>query len=120
MAAALASMRNALMRLGFDNATARVMTDVQGITNCTELGRMRDADVTGFCKSLRSPGGTIPNEPAAIVGGAPAVIRNPGNGVQSRSEANLKLACYYVRHAARVARPVTPVDIAIASVRSIE
>ena len=113
MAAALASMRNALRRLGFDNTTTRIMTDVQGVTNCLELGRMRDADITGFCKSLRSPGGTVPNDAAAITGGAAVVVRNPGTNVTPRAEANLKLTCNYVRHVARVARMVTPVDTAL-------
>ena len=96
MAAALASMRNAFIRLGFDNATARIITEVQEISDCSEMGRMFDADVTGFCKTLRSPGGTVPNDAAAIAGGAPAVVRKPGTTVTARAEANLKLACYYV------------------------
>ena len=81
---------------------------------------MLDAEVTGFCKTLRNPGGTVPNDPAAIAGGGPAVIRNPGTNVTPRAEAMLKLACYYVRHFARVARPVTPADITRVRVYGIE
>ena len=86
MAAAIASMRTALGRLGFSDESARVMTDGQGLIDCLELGRMRDTDVTSLCKVLRSPGGTVANDVAAIAAGGNAVVRNPGTQVTNRAE----------------------------------
>ena len=120
MAAAIASMRTALGRLGFSDESARVMTDGQGLIDCLELGRMRDSDVTSLCKVLRSPGGTVANDVAAIAAGGNAVVRNPGTEVTNRAEANLKLACYLIRHGYRVATPVIPDRLILTTVHEIE
>ena len=120
MAAAIASMRTALGRLGFSDESARVMTDGQGLIDCLELGRMRDTDVTSLCKVLRSPGGTVANDVAAIAAGGNAVVRNPGTQVTNRAEANLKLACYFIRHGMRVGTPVVPDHLLLAAVHDIE
>lgn len=114
------AMRAAFGRLGFTAAASLLITDDQDINELSELAIFTDPEIESLCKVLRSPGGTVANDVAAIDNGGPLVVRDPGLKVSVRAENNLKEACYYLRHRIRVARPVTPVDITLANVRTIK
>jgi ribosomal protein L29 len=116
MAAYAVAMRAAYVRLGFTQEAALLITDDQGIIELEEIRLMTDPEVVNLCKVLRRPGGTMMVPNAA---GVNVQVPNPGNKVSLLAENNLKMACYYLRHRARVSRAVVPVDITLANVRSI-
>ena len=60
------AMLNAYVRLGFSNAAGTSLIG-QGFTAPEHLEQLTSEEVVGLCKSLRSPGGLIPN-PAALPG----------------------------------------------------
>ena len=60
----------------------------------------------------------MPN-PAAGDPGEAAVISLPGLVVSLRSERNLKLACFWLRHRRRISRVMMPADTALDNVRSL-
>jgi hypothetical protein len=67
---------------------------------------MTDDDVVNLCKTIRRPGGHLPN-PAFVAGGPlPATIPYAGIMVSQRAETNLQLASYTVRHHMRISRTV--------------
>jgi hypothetical protein len=107
-----------LARLGFTQEAALLMTVEQGMHDLSDLQRLKDSEAESLCKVLRTPGGTIPNEPAQQLLGA-AERRNPGTTVSVLAQNNLKLLCYYLRDRARRSRTVHAEDIDIYTVRSI-
>jgi hypothetical protein len=101
-------------RVGFNNGAddnikympAFNTVDIQEINSRVELGYLNDEDVANLCKTIRRPGGHLPN-PAFIAGGEiPATIPYTGIMVSQRAETNLQLAAYTVRHYARISRTV--------------
>ena len=116
MAAAAATLRDMYVRIGFTNATANAIIDLQGINDLDELGNLFDKDVERLCKALKNPGGTIPN-PNAGQRGAQPTIPNPGLNVSVKGEQNLKLASFYVRHQKRISRPFHIPSMTIAAIR---
>ena len=86
-------MRQAYVRLGFTQAAALAITDVQGVDSIEELRMLKDAEIANLCKVMRRPGGTIPN-PNAAVAGQPATIPNPGIPISLMAENRLVLAAY--------------------------
>ena len=98
--ATIAELRGLFQRMGFSAQAATYMTDVEEVNSLTETASMKDADVEKLCKTIRRPGGMIPNP----VAGVPAMIANPGIPVSTRAERNMKMLCYYLRYYARVSR----------------
>jgi hypothetical protein len=93
-------------RIGFTNGADDNIIDVQQINSTTELGYLNDEDVVNLCKTIRRPGGHLPN-PAYVAGGADlAMIPYLGIMVLQRAETNLQLALYTVRHYANISRTV--------------
>jgi hypothetical protein len=91
-------------RIGFHNGANDNIVDVQGIDSVRELGYLNDDDVVNLCKTIRRPGGHLPN-PAFIAGGQePPTIPYTGIMVSQRAETNMQLAAYAVRHHARISR----------------
>ena len=78
--AAALNVANALRamygRLGFVNGADDNLVDVQGIDSTRELSYLNDDDVANLCRTIRRPGGHVPN-PAFVAGDAnnPATIR---------------------------------------------
>ena len=58
-------------RIGFTNGADDNIVDVQGIDSVRELGYLNDEDVINLCKTIRRPGGHLPNP--AFVAGVPVV-----------------------------------------------
>jgi hypothetical protein len=99
-------LRAMYARIGFNNGADDNIIDVQQINSTTELGYLNDEDVVNLCKTIRRPGGHLPN-PAFVAGGAfPATIPYTGIMVSQRAETNLQLAAYTVRHYARISRNI--------------
>ena len=91
-------LRAMYLRIGFTNGADDNIVDVQGIDSVRELGYLNDEDVTNLCKTIRRPGGHLPN-PAFVAGGnLPATIPYTGIMVSQRAETNMQLASYTVRH----------------------
>ena len=57
-------------RIGFNNGANNNIVDVQGIDSVRELGYLFNDDVTNLCKTIRRPGGHLPN-PAFVAGAVP-------------------------------------------------
>lgn len=112
-----AACRQALIRIGFIQATAEAITDAEGqnISTFTEFALLTDSQAESLCKTLRRPGGTIPNPGAA----PPAHIPNPGHVVSLRAENNLKLMCYYIRHKGNTGRNLVWADVTLEGIRSL-
>jgi hypothetical protein len=118
------ALRAALTRMGLTAAAAQNVTDVQGMDPMEEFSLLTDQEAENFCKTIRRPGGTIPN-PALPVGGAspagmPPTIPNPGIPVNLRAENNLKLMCYFLLYRRRTSRPVAAGDITLNNVRALQ
>ena len=62
------ALRQMYDRIGFENGANDNIVDIQGIDSSRELGYLNDNDVTNLCKTIRRPGGHLPN-PAYVVGG---------------------------------------------------
>ena len=91
MAANLAAMRGAFTRIRFSVEAAARIVDDQQIDSLEELRLLTDNEVENLCKTIRRPGGTVPN-PA----GAGAPVPNPGVGVSTVAENNMKMLCYWL------------------------
>ena len=74
-----------------------------------EIKLLLDADVEVLCKFVRHPGRQ------ALF--AVVLQADPGNQVSLRSETNLKLTCYYLRHRDRTSRATLAADITLENVR---
>lgn len=59
--ATAAAMRTALERLGASQDAARAIVNDQGIASLDELKVLQDDDVSVLCKTVRRPGGVVPN-----------------------------------------------------------
>ena len=91
-------------RIGFTNGADDNIVDVQGIDSVRELGYLNDDDVINLCKTIRRPGGHLPN-PAYLAGGPEnPTIPYTGIMVSQRAETNMQLASYTVRHHNRISR----------------
>ena len=106
--------------MGFTNDLRQHMTNPagQGLNSLQEFRYLSDDDVKTLCKTLRSPGGTIPN-PDHGLPGQPATIRNPGFQVSLRAEHNLKLMCYFIRFKYHTSRDIEPANITLDTVREL-
>ena len=119
MAAAANAQRTALERLGFTNEAATQMVDNEGIDDIEIIRDLTDEDIANLCKTLRQPGGTIPN-PNAAVAGQPATIPNRGFTVSMIAEKNLRRAVYWLQYRNNADRTTTWADITVPNVRSID
>ena len=120
MAAVALAMRNLFIRLGFTDDCAQAIVQVQGIDDMHEVVYLYADDVTILCKNLRRPGGQIPNPDADDDDDdVPDVIPNPGHVVARRAENNLKQACYFARHRARISRDCVAADITLPNIRAL-
>jgi hypothetical protein len=114
-------MLNAFICLGFNAAVGNNILD-QGFTTPDNLEQLSSEEVVGLCKSLRQPGGLIPN-PIAVADaagvlppGAPLFIPNPGHTVGAMPEKSLKQTIYFIRHRVRIGRPVNPANITLRNI----
>ncbi len=97
-------LRAMYSRIGFTNGANDNIVDVQGIDSLRELEYLLDEDCVNLCKTIRRPGGHLPN-PAFVVGGPePPTIAYTGIMVSQRAETNMQLASYAVRHHNRISR----------------
>lgn len=106
-----ASIRTALVRFGFLDATALAIVEEQGINSLEEIRLLSDDEITNLGKLLRRQGGTI--------GVGEAAVPNPGIQVNARAENNLKLLAFFLRHQVRTSRHTTPALITLERIRSI-
>ena len=63
---AAVQLRAMYARIGFTNGANDNIVDVQGIDSVRELGYLNDDDVINLCKTIRRPGGHLPN-PAFVL-----------------------------------------------------
>ena len=111
----MSNLRAALVRLGFSTAAATELTDKQGMNNLTEYELLDDEEVTNLCKTLRRPGGLVPDPDDTT-----EMIQDPGVAITPRAETNLKLMVYYLRYRTRVSRPKKEHLITLESVRGMK
>ena len=74
MAANLAALRAALVRLGTTAEVANKITATQGIDTIEELCILADDEVETLCRAIRRPGGLMPNPAFNTAGGAAAAV----------------------------------------------
>ena len=117
---ALNALRTALGCLGFTNAAAVFITDLQGLDSLDEFRPLMDDKVENLIKVTHHPGGTIPNPPP-VVACAPALplIPNPGIPVFLHAENNLQLMCYLLRHMEQTSRTITSQTITVTQVHTL-
>ena len=82
------------MRIGFSAESALVPTDAHGIDCMEDIKILTDGEIENLCKVIRRPGGINP-----ITKVANLVIQ-----VSLRSENNLKLASFFLKHKVRTGR----------------
>jgi hypothetical protein len=112
-------LRAMYARIGFNGGADDNIVDVQQINSTTELGYLNDEDVVNLCKTIRRPGGHLPN-PAYVAGGPdPAMIPYLGIMVSQRAETNLQLASYTVRHYDRISRTINVPGMNPTSIRRL-
>ena len=127
MAANLAALRAALVRLGTTAEVANEITATQGIDTIEELRILTDDEVETLCHAIRRPGGLMPNPAfnaaggaaAAVAAGIPAQITHTGHVISARAENNIKLAAYFLRFKERTSRAPDAASITLANVRSL-
>jgi hypothetical protein len=61
MTAQIAGMRNGLVLLGFLAIAAQEIVVNQGYTDLTNLAELTDVTINDLIKTIRKPGGNIPN-----------------------------------------------------------
>ena len=95
----LPALRQMLVRLGCTNPAAQYITDVGrgGMDTIEAFENLTDEQVEDLVKSVRRPGGTIPN-PNANVAGQPPEITNPGIPISLKAQVNIQLLLYVVIH----------------------
>ena len=118
MAAAANAIRTALGRMGLEQVACTYLVDGQGMNDLEEFAFLKDDDVENLCKSIRRPGGTLPN-PNAAAAGQPPTIPNPGIPVSLRAENNLKLMCYFLRYKQQTSRALAPDEIVLENIRAM-
>ena len=112
-------LRAMYARIGFTNGADDNIVDAQGIDSVRELGYLNDEDVINLCKTIRRPGGHLPN-PAFVAGGAMnPTIPYTGIMVSQRAETNMQLASYTVRHHNRISRATNVTAMNPTSIRRL-
>jgi hypothetical protein len=113
-------LRAMCARIGFTNGANDNIIDVQGIDSVRELEYLNDDDCINLCKTIRRPGGHLPN-PAFVAGGnMPATIAYKGIMVSQRAETNMQLASYTVRHNTRISRVTNIAGMNPTSIRRLQ
>ena len=74
MAANLAALRAALVRMGTTAEVANEITATQGIDTIEELRILTDDEVETLCRAIRRPGRLMPNPAFNAAGGAAAAV----------------------------------------------
>ena len=127
MAANLAALRAALVRMGTTAEVANEITATQGIDTIEELRILTDDEAETLCHAIRCPGGLMPN-PAfnaaggaatAVAAGIPAQITHTGHVISARAENNIKLSAYFLQFKERTSRAPDAANITLANVRSL-
>jgi hypothetical protein len=112
-------LRAMYARIGFTNGANDNIVDVQGIDSVRELEYLLDEDCVNLCKTIRRPGGHLPN-PGFVAGGPePATIPYTGIMVSQRAETNMQLAAYAVRHYNRISRATNVAGMNPTSIRRL-
>ena len=95
------------MWIGFSAEAALVITDAQVIDCMEELDILTDGEIKNLCKVIRIPGGinTITN------------VANLGIQVSLRSENNLKIDRFFLKHKVRTRRVAVTTNITLDNVR---
>jgi hypothetical protein len=104
--------------IGFTNGADDNIKDVQGIDSVRELGYLNDEEVIKLCKTIRHPGGHLPN-PVYVAGQVPATIPYTGIMVSQPAETNMQLASYTVRHHTRISRTTNVAQMNPTSIRQL-
>ena len=91
------------MQIGFYAESALVITDAKGIDCMEELDIITDGDINYICKVIRIPGGINPITNAD----------NLGIQVSLRSENNLNLASFFLKHKVRTRRVAVATDVTL-------
>ena len=112
------ALRTAYTRLGFSKDAIEVILNREKMNDLKEIKILEDEDVARLCNVIQKPGGSIAN-PRAGETGQPPTIRNPGTDVAVKSETDLQLATYYLRHGDRISRPRTAADITLENIRKL-
>jgi hypothetical protein len=106
-------------RIGFTNGANDNTIDVQGVDSVRALEHLNDDDCINSCKTIRRPGGHLPN-PAFVAGGnMPATIACTGIMVSQRAETNMQLASCTVRHNTRISRVTNIAGVNPTSIRRL-
>ena len=112
-------LRAMYLRIGFTNGADNNIVNVQGIDSVRELGYLNNEDVINLCKTIRRPGGHLPN-PAYVTGGAmSATIPYTVIMVSQRAETNIQLASYTMRHHNRISRATNVGNMNPTSIRHL-
>lgn len=111
-----AALRTALGRLGFSDPCCAFIVDIQGMDSLEEFAFLLDSDVENLCRVCRKPGGTLA---APTPTDANRTIPHAGFNVSWKAEANLKLACYFLRYKANTSTNVVCADITLNNVRAL-
>ena len=74
MAANLVTLRAALVHVGTTAEVANEITATQGIDTIEELRMLTDDEVETLCRTIRRPGGLMPNPVFNAVGGTAAAL----------------------------------------------
>jgi hypothetical protein len=86
-------LQDVCARVGFTDGTNGNIVDAQGVDSVRELEHLNNDGCVNPCKTIRDPGGCLPN-PAFVAGGAaPAAIPHTGIMVSQQAETNMQLAC---------------------------
>jgi hypothetical protein len=110
-------------RLGFTPGAAASLEGKDcGINTLEEVVFLNDKDIGSLVKQLRRPGGMVA-EPT-IAGGAAQgnpgpLVANPGHSVSIRSENNIKLKVFYLRHQACFSTIVASASVSLTVVHSL-
>ena len=127
MAANLAALCAALVRMGTTAEVANKITAKQGIDTIEELRILTDDEVETLCCAIRRPGGLMPNPAFNAAGGAAAAlaasisaqITNTGHVISARVENNIKLAPYFLRFKECTSRAPAAASITLGNVHSL-
>ena len=95
-------VRNALVRMGFDEDQSIFLTDNQGLGTLSAYSFLTDKDVDNLGSVIRKPGGTIRR--------GTRDVPNPGFSVSYVALKNLKLMCFFIRFKERTSRTIGPND----------